>query len=626
MGTVYNHFDEKEDLLRALLEERMEGLVAELDHRAGDPPDFEAALTARLERTLGYVETHRAFFTVAAEHGAMGARSSSATVLGGKAGRSVARARAMFGSMVEEGIAAGFIESLDPARLARVLGAAVPGARARLVWKRANQPCRRCPTSRAPLLARRLPIHPSIIQTKSMSAAATTTLALPQGKELAYPKDKWLIAIAVTFGTLMGTIDTSIVNVALPHLRGTLSASVEEITWVSTGYVVASVIIMPLTAWLGARFGRKRIYLAGLALFLVGSFFCGAARSLPTLVFFRIVQGLGAGSLQPTEQAILRETFPPKEQGMAMGLYGFAIMLGPAIGPTLGGYIVDNYSWPWIFYINLPVGLVGLVMVWRIVHDPPYLERSKGGVDWWGMGLLVLGLGALQTLLEQGEQYNWFESKTNVGLRDDRGGLAGHVHRLGAHRGQPCGEPARAQEPLSGDGNGHRSRARRSALLDALLAPDLHARVPRLRRDADGTRLDAAVARHVGRDPHRRSHLQQDLPSRLVIAFGLALGAFTCFQMSRFTLATSHEEILWPQMIQGVALACIFIPLSTVALATIDRRRMGDATGLNNLVRQLGGSFGVAIFAALLDRYSTEGAARAELRTSPWAIKRCASD
>ena len=170
-----------------------------------------------------------------------------------------------------------------------------------------------------------------------------TAAALPMtgAREIAYPKNKWLIATAVTFGTLMGTIDTSIVNVALPHLRGTLSASVEEITWVSTGYVVASVIIMPLTAWLGARFGRKRIYLSGLTLFLVGSFFCGAARSLPTLTFFRILQGLGAGSLQPTEQAILRETFPPKEQGMAMGLYNafLDVTLGlgsPALGALAG--------------------------------------------------------------------------------------------------------------------------------------------------------------------------------------------------------------------------------------------------------------------------------------------------
>jgi DHA2 family multidrug resistance protein len=421
-----------------------------------------------------------------------------------------------------------------------------------------------------------------------------------------YPKNKWLIAAAVTFGTLMGTIDTSIVNVALPHLRGTLSATVEEITWVSTGYVVASVLVMPLTAWLGARFGRKRIYLAGLTLFLIGSFFCGAARTLPSLVVFRILQGLGAGSLQPTEQAILRETFPPKEQGMAMGLYGFAIMLGPAVGPTLGGYIVDNYSWPWIFYINLPVGLIGLVMVWRIVHDPPYFERIKGGVDWTGIGLLVVGLGALQTLLEQGEQGNWFESQLNVFYA----GLATACIVMFVVWELTVDKPAVNLRILK-----NRSLATGTvigAALGAVLFSTLFLLPVYMQEflhyDAMQTGL-ALMPRSlvmlvaipiVGAIYNKTS-------PRVVIGFGLALGAFTCLMMSRFTLGTSREEILVPQMIQGVALACIFIPLSTVALATIDRKRMSDATGLNNLLRQLGGSFGVAIFASLLSRYTAEG-------------------
>jgi MFS transporter, DHA2 family, multidrug resistance protein len=434
-----------------------------------------------------------------------------------------------------------------------------------------------------------------------------TAAALPMARvgELSYPKNKWLIAIAVTFGTLMGAIDTSIVNVALPQLRGTLSASVEEITWVSTGYIVACVIVMPLTASLGARFGRKRVYMSGLALFLIGSLCCGAARSLPTLVFFRILQGLGAGSLQPTEQAILRETFPPKEQGMAMGLYGFAIMLGPAIGPTLGGYIVDNYSWPWIFYINLPVGLVGLVMVWRIVRDPPYLERATGSVDWWGMGLLVVGLGALQTLLEQGEQYGWFESKLNVGYA----GIATSALLMFIVWELTTGKPAVNLRVLR-----NRSLATGTAIgavLGAVLFSTLFL-LPIYMQELLGYN-----AMQTGLALMPRSlvmlvtipivgALYNKTSPRVVIAFGLTLGAFTCFQMSRFTLTTRHEDILWPQMLQGVALACIFIPLSTVALATIDRKRMGDATGLNNLVRQLGGSFGVAIFAALLDRYTKE--------------------
>ena len=423
-----------------------------------------------------------------------------------------------------------------------------------------------------------------------------------------YPKNKWLIAAAVTFGTLMGTIDTSIVNVALPHLRGTLSATVEEITWVSTGYVVASVIIMPLTAWLGARFGRKRVYLAGLLLFLVGSLFCGTARTLPTLVVFRIIQGFGAGSLQPTEQAILRETFPPNEQGMAMGLYGFAIMLGPAIGPTLGGFIVDNYSWPWIFYINLPVGAVGLFMVWRVVHDPPYLVRVKGKVDYAGMVMLVVGLGALQTLLEWGEKDDWFESRTNVAM----------AMIATASLVMFCAHELTTKEPVVNLRVLKNRSLSTGTIIGAVLGAVLFSTMfllpvymqEFLRYDAMQTGL-ALMPRSlvmlvtipiVGAIYNRIS-------PKLVIAFGLGLGAFTCFQMSRFNLQTSREQILVPQMIQGVALACIFIPLSTVALATIDRRRMSDATGLNNLVRQLGGSFGVAIFASLLGRYTLQAKA-----------------
>ena len=177
------------------------------------------------------------------------------------------------------------------------------------------------------------------------------------------PVNKWLVTVAITFGTLMGTIDASIVNVAVPHLSGSLGATVEQITWVTTGFALANVIVMPLTAFLGRLFGQKRVYMFCLVLFLVGSQLCGMARSLEMLVACRVLQGFGAGALQPTEQAILRQTFPPEEQGMAMAIFGIAVMLGPAFGPTLGGYIVDNWSWPWIFYINLPVGLIGLFMV-----------------------------------------------------------------------------------------------------------------------------------------------------------------------------------------------------------------------------------------------------------------------
>jgi DHA2 family multidrug resistance protein len=252
---------------------------------------------------------------------------------------------------------------------------------------------------------------------------------------------------------------------------------VEEITWVSTGYVVASVITMPLTAWLGTRFGRKRVYIVGLVVFLIGSFFCGAARTLPLLVFFRVLQGFGAGALQPTEQAILRETFPPNEQGMAMGLYGFAIMIGPALGPTLGGYIVDNYSWPWIFYINIPVGIVGLFMVWRVVRDPPYLVRTKGDVDYLGLGLLVLGLAALQTLLEKGEQDDWFQSKLNVSYAvvATVALVMFIVQELVVDR--PIVALGVLRDRSFSTGDRDRCGSWRSPLRDPLLAPSLHARL-----------------------------------------------------------------------------------------------------------------------------------------------------
>jgi DHA2 family multidrug resistance protein len=421
-----------------------------------------------------------------------------------------------------------------------------------------------------------------------------------------YPKNKWIIAMAVTFGTLMGAIDTSIVNVALPHLRGTLSATVEEITWVSTGYIVAAVIIMPLTAWLGQRFGRKRVYIAGLVLFLVGSFFCGAARTLPVLVVFRILQGLGAGALQPTEQAILRETFPPHQQGMAMGLYGVCIMLGPAIGPTLGGFIVDNYAWPWIFYINLPVGALGLFMVWRFVHDPPYLERTTARVDVIGLVLLVVGLAAMQTLLEQGERELWFESKTNVAYA-----VAGVcalvmfvVHELVTEK------PIVNLRVLT-----NRSLATGTvigAVLGAVLFSSLFL-LPVymqefLRYDAmqTGLALMPRSAVMLVTIPIVGALYNKTSP-KLVISFGLGLGGLTCIQMSRFNLQTSYTDILVPQMLQGLALSCIFIPLTTASLATVERPRMSDATGLNNLVRQLGGSFGVAVFASLQDRFTLVG-------------------
>ncbi|HEV7920078.1 MAG TPA: DHA2 family efflux MFS transporter permease subunit, partial [Thermoanaerobaculia bacterium] len=248
-----------------------------------------------------------------------------------------------------------------------------------------------------------------------MTAATMNGTALPAQRK---PVNKWLVTVSITFGTLMGAIDASIVNVAVPHLTGALGVTVEQITWVTTGFVIATVMVMPLTGFLARLFGQKRVYLASLVLFILGSALCGLAHTLPLLVFFRILQGLGAGALQPTEQAILRQTFPPHEQGMAMALFGMAVVLGPAFGPTLGGYIVDNYSWPWIFFINVPIGVLSVLMVTKFVHEPEDVrealhkaaEAQRKNMDWSGIALLVLGLGAMQYVLEEGGRNDWFAS------------------------------------------------------------------------------------------------------------------------------------------------------------------------------------------------------------------------
>ncbi|MGA2106657.1 MAG: DHA2 family efflux MFS transporter permease subunit, partial [Syntrophorhabdales bacterium] len=225
-----------------------------------------------------------------------------------------------------------------------------------------------------------------------------------------YKPNKWLVTITVMTAALMGSLDMSIVNVALPHIRGSLGASVEEIAWVATGYMLSNVITMPVVAFLSSRYGRKRFYIFSVALFTCTSMLCGLAWDLPSMVAFRVLQGIGGGALLPLAQAILRETYPPKEQARAMGIYGLGIILAPAFAPTLGGWLTDNYSWPWIFFINVPVGVLNVLLIMRFIQDPPYLVREKGKIDLAGLSLMAVGLGALQIMLEKGDQKDWFAS------------------------------------------------------------------------------------------------------------------------------------------------------------------------------------------------------------------------
>ena len=438
------------------------------------------------------------------------------------------------------------------------------------------------------------------------------------------PVSKWLVTVSVTFGTLMGAIDTSIVAVATPHLTGALGATVEEMTWVTTGFVIATVVVMPLTAFLGRFFGQKRVYLFSLGLFVLGSAMCGLARSLPMMVACRALQGLGAGALQPTEQAILRQTFPPEEQGMAMALFGLAVVVGPAAGPTLGGYILDNFPWPWIFYINLPIGLLGIFMVSRFVHEPEDIRREnharaevqRRNLDWIGIVLLTVGLATLQYVLEEGSANDWFESRAVAVCTFVA------VFMLTAFVLRERTAPAPAVDlTLFGDRvflSGTLIGAVMFAILMSItfLLPLFMQQLlgfPAL--ESGEALMPRALAMMVGIPLVGR--LYNRVQPRILVTIGVLLVAFSVYLMSHYTLATGTRSVVAAIVIQGFGFSSLFVPLTTVALSRIPRYRLTDATGLNSLLRQIGGSLGLAAFATLLPHFTASARAAVVAHVDP---------
>src|SRR6202047_2111370 len=220
----------------------------------------------------------------------------------------------------------------------------------------------------------------------------------------------WIIAVSVMFATFMEVLDTTVVNVSLPHIAGNLSATIDEATWVLTSYLVANAIILPMTGWLASRLGRKRLLMVSVVGFTTASAFCGLAPTLGSLIAFRVIQGATGGALQPLSQAVLLEAFPPHERGKAMGFWGLGIVVAPIFGPVLGGWLTDSYSWRWVFYINIPVGIASIVMTKFFIFDPPYIRQEERSIDYWGIGMLVVGIGALQIVLDKGQQEDWFSS------------------------------------------------------------------------------------------------------------------------------------------------------------------------------------------------------------------------
>ncbi|WP_163998992.1 DHA2 family efflux MFS transporter permease subunit [Pyxidicoccus caerfyrddinensis] len=446
-----------------------------------------------------------------------------------------------------------------------------------------------------------------------------STIALNPPPAVPVPRkvtNKWLVTLSVTFGTLMGAIDSSIVNVAMPQLRGAVGATVQEITWTTTGFVIATVMVMPLTGFLGRLFGQKRVYLGCLLLFVVGSFLCGLAWNLPSLVLFRFVQGLGAGALQPTEQAILRQTFPPEEQGTAMALFAMAVMVGPAIGPTLGGLIVDNLHWSWIFFINLPVGILGFFMVARFVQEDEELrtfaraeaERQRKHMDWAGIILLCVGLASLQYLLEEGQSHDWFESGviTACTLVSFTCLAAFVIRELTAE--VPAVNLRLFKDPVFASGTVFNALVFSILMASMFLLPLFMQELLGFTATQSGlalmprTLVMMVMMPIVGR-------LYRRIPPRMLILTGVVLTGLGAFQMSHFSLQTGTGNIIGAIALQGVGFSLLFVPLSTVALSKVPRERMADATGLNSLLRQVGGSIGLAIFATLLSRFTVHATA-----------------
>lgn len=451
------------------------------------------------------------------------------------------------------------------------------------------------------------------MSTKVLGAASTSNPITRNLNQAPATDSKWMVSIAVVFGVLMTTIDSSVVNVALPVIQGNVGATQQEITWISTAYLISVVILMPLTHWLSATFGRKRVYLTSLVVFTGASLMCGFSHTLNALIFWRVIQGFGAGTLQPLAQAIFREAFPSNQQGIAMGIFGFLVLFGPAMGPTLGGWITDNYNWPWIFLINIPIGIVGFFIALRHLRDPAYeINMIKPKVDGIGIGLLAVGLATLQTVLEQGEAVDWFASNFIV-IFSIIAAVALVAFVFWELRSP---QPAVNLRIL-------KDRTFASAtVIGGVLGVGLFASLFLLPQFMQ--LLLGFTATQSGLSLMPRSLVMMfmmpvggifynRIGAKPMIAVGLCLSAYSQWIMGHFTLQTGAGDILVPQLIQGVGFALVFVALSTAALANIPRTNMTSATGLNNLIRQMGGSFGTAYIVVLLTQKLAQ--ARADLAT-----------
>ncbi|HUZ46565.1 MAG TPA: DHA2 family efflux MFS transporter permease subunit [Terriglobia bacterium] len=435
-----------------------------------------------------------------------------------------------------------------------------------------------------------------------MRRGAHASYFLTMARESEQPKiNPWIIATAVMLSTFMEVLDTTVVNVSLPHIAGSMSASVDEATWTLTSYLVANAIILPITGWLSNYFGRKRVLMTSVTGFTIASFLCGLAPNLPLLVFFRIIQGACGGGLQPISQAVLLESFPPEDRGKAMGFWGLGIVVAPMLGPVLGGWLTDSYSWRWVFYINIPVGILALIMTQLFVFDPSYIKRATSRIDYWGIGMLAVGVGALQIILDKGQEKDWFSSHfiTRLAAISAIALVAFVVYELVvAH---PVVDLRAFKERTYSAG------VFLMTVLGFVLYGSLVILPIFLQTILGYPALQAGVAmfpRGLGSFiamPFVGLIMARYDPRKLLI-IGLVACSISLVMLGTLSLNVGYWEIFWAQFLQGLSLGFLFVPLTTVTMDRIPNEKMGNATSIFNLMRNIGGSMGIALSTTIVAR------------------------
>jgi DHA2 family multidrug resistance protein len=415
----------------------------------------------------------------------------------------------------------------------------------------------------------------------------------------------WLIAVVVALAAFMEVLDTSIANVALPHMAGNLGASNDESTWVLTSYLVSNAIVLPISGWLASVFGRKRFFLLCIFFFTLSSLFCGLAPTLGLLIIFRILQGAGGGGLQPMAQAILADTFPPQQRGLAFALYGITAVMAPTIGPTLGGWITDNYTWRWIFFINIPVGIIALFLASRMVQDPPYLQRSKGSgirVDYIGIALLALGVGALQVLLDKGQEDDWFGSRFIVTLAVVSATCLIALVVWEWKSEQPIIDVRLFKSFNFAAANVMMFTLGLLFFSSLVMMPQFLQTLVGYTAQSAGLVLSASGLVVLLQMPIVGT-LTGKYPAKYLIAYGwIVLAAGMYLSTKRVDLLISFESAAWLRVAQGLSLGFLFVPITLSGYIGIPPEKGNAVSGIVNFMRNIGSSVGTSMVTTLLAR------------------------